>query len=410
MKKISILACILLLHSNYTQPNIKLTSPLLRIADSAGMFNAHIADILLTRLDVIDLVQGEKEWNGSVMKIAVNGIKNINLTAYVRRPEIIFGATFITINQDHELVNLLVIDQQKKQVDTYLASMQNKSLYDRQMNATLDGVFTGSYAINPINKDLLPIYISDYAIESFDARRSKTRLGIPAHNSKDFEFAKIHKIPVKIVIGVPSKDTNDQTPTIAAPVLDKNNILKEAYLGEYSECFITQSGDLNNLSLKDAAQVVLEYLTQNNLGGAYKALLKYHYNGQDYSIRDISKIETVLHKNNDKSAYIIEQKNTLKTILVYAQADLLEIVEKFLVNVKNTKSLITALIEESCALRKTPESYLLRWCHLSNDQSEKEIFRRDITSSKELSMFCKDLVNFLSDLAHSCPHALKNVS
>lgn len=410
MKKVSILACLLLLHCNYTQPNITLSSPLLRIADNAGIFNNAIVDILLTRLDVIALVQGEKEWNGSIMKLVVNENKKIALTAYFRRPEIIYGATFVTITPDHELINTLITHDQKKNVDIYMATVQNKSLYDRQMNATLHGVFTGSHAINPISKDLLPIYISDYAVECFDARHSKTRIGVPAHNGKDFDFAKFHKLPMKIVVAVPSKSETDPTPVVTAPSLDKNGLLKEAYLGEYRECYISQSGDLNNFNLKDAVKLVIEDLERNNLGCAHKELLKYHYNDQNYSIKDIARIESALYKNTTQSPYIIEQKNKLKIILNHAQADFLEIVEKFLVNVKNIKSLIVALIEESCSIRKNPDCYLLRWCHFTSDQSEKEVFRRDIESSKELYTFCKDLAYFLSDLAHSCPNALKNIS
>ena len=413
MKKVSILACLLLLHSNYTQPNIILSSPLLRIADNAGIFNGAIVDILLTRLDVIALIQGEKEWNGSIMKLSVHENKKLTLTAYFRRPEIIFGATYIAITPDHELASSLITHDQKQSVDAYIASVKDLSLFDRQVNSTLQGVFTGSHAINPVSKELLPIYISDYAVECFDTRHSKTRIGVPAHNSKDFDFARFHKLPIKIVATAPVKtpgQSNEPGHIIAAPLLDKNGTLKEAYLGEYRECILTNSDTLNNVSLKDAARSVIEYLEDNNLGTAHKELLKYHYNDQEYSIKDITKIESAVYKNNAQSPYITEQKNKLKIILVYAQADFLEIVEKFLVNVKNTKSLIVALIEESCSIRKNPDCYLLRWCHFTSDQSEKEVFRRDITTTKELMAFSRDLVNFLSDLAHSCPNALKNIS
>lgn len=409
MKKVSILACILLLHSSYTHTEIKLNSPLLRIADNAGMFNGHIVDILLTRLDIIALIQGEKEWNGSIVKLEMHENKKISFDAYLRRPEIIFGATFITISPDHQLVNLCITPDQKKSVGNYLATVKNKSLYERQMNSTLDGVFTGSHVINPVSKELLPVYISDYAIECFDSRHSKTRIGIPAHNSKDFDFAKFHKLPIKIVVTAPIKE-GATAPTVAAPFIDKNNLLKEAYLSESRECVMINSGQLDNLSLKDAAHTVLEYIETNKLGGSHKELLKYLYNGQHYPIKDIVKIEAALYKNTAQSQAIIDQKNTLRTILIYTQADFLEIVEKFLVNIKNTKSLMIALIEESCALRKNPDCYLLRWCHFTSDQSEKEVFRRDITSVKHLAIFCRDLVNFLDDLAHSCPNALHNIS
>ena len=413
MKKISILACLLLLHSNYTQTNITLSSPLLRIADSAGIFNGPIVDILLTRIDIIALVQGEKEWNGSIMKLAVHENKSLNLTTYFRRPEIIYGATFVVITPDHKNLQSFITHDNKKSVDQFLATVHNKSLYDRQMNASLQGAFTGSYAINPVSKDLLPIYVSDYAIECFDSRRSHTRIGVPAHNSKDFDFAKFHKLSMKIVVNVENKyagKTDDYGPVVAAPLLDKNGALKEAYLGEYRECILTHSDGFNDIHLKDAAALIIEYLENNNLGSAHKELLQYNYNNQKYSIKDIAKIEATVYKNPTPSAQTTEQKNELRNVLIHAQADFLEIVEKFLINIKNTRSLMVALIEESCSIRKNPDCYLLRWSHFKGDENEKEVFRRDIASSKELIIFCKDLVNFLSDLAHSCPNALKNIS
>ena len=205
MKKISILAFLLLLQSNIIQPNIVLSSPLLHIADNAGVFNSAIVDILLTRLDVIALIQGEKEWKGAVVKLIINENQNLSLTAYCRRPEIIFGAKFVSITPDHELLKALTTKNQQNVVENYLATIKNKSLYERQMASTLDGVFTGSYAINPLSKELLPIYVSDYAIECFDSRHSQTRIGVPAHVSKDFDFAKYNKIPLKIVVNVADK-------------------------------------------------------------------------------------------------------------------------------------------------------------------------------------------------------------
>ena len=413
MKKISILSCLLLLSSNYTQANITLSSPLLKIADNAGIFNGPIVDILLTRIHVIALIKGEKEWNGSIMKLAIHENKNLSLTTYFRRPEIIFGATFVVVTPDHKNLHALITQDQKKVVEEYLSTVKNKSLYDRQMNATLQGAFTGSYAINPVSKDLLPIYVSDYAIECFDSRRSQTRIGVPAHNSKDFDFAKFHKLPMRLVVDIEHRlagKTDDFGPVVAAPLLDKNGALKEAYLGEYRECIITHSDHLNEMHLKDAAAIVIEYLEQNDLGYAHKELLLYDYNNQKYSINDIAKIEAAVYKNPTQSQQVIDQKNELRNILIYAQADFLEEVERFIINVKNTRSLMVALIEESCALRKNPDCYLLRWSHFKGDENEKDVFRRDITTTKELIIFCKDLVNFLSDLAHSCPNALKNIS
>ena len=68
-----------------------------------------------------------------------------------------------------------------------------------------------------------------------------------------------------------------------------------------------------------------------------------------------------------------------------------------------------ALIEESCQLRNNNTCYLLQWAQLNDEFNEKDIFRRDITSIKALTIFCKDLVNFLGDFAHSCPKAFENI-
>jgi len=413
MKKSYILTLFLLLQVNSAQPNIILNSPLLKIADNAGIFNGPIIDILLTRLNIIALIQGEKEWNGAVMKLHVNENPDLTLTAYCRRPEIIFGATFVAITPDNESLTELTTKEQQQSVNQYLKTIENKSLYERQMSANLHGAFTGSYAVNPVSKDLLPIYISDYAVECFDSRQSQTRIGVPAHVSKDFDFATHHKIPLKVVVNIAAQyegKHDDFGPIVAAPLFDKNNNLKEAYLGEYRECVITHSNFLTNAPLKDAAALVIQYLEEHSLGYAHKELLRYEYNNKEYAIKDIAKIEAALYKNPTPSEYTTEQKNALRVILIHAQADFLEIVEKFIINIKNTRSLMTALIEESCTLRKNPDCYLLKWTHFNGSESEKDVFRRDITSSKELTIFCKDLINFLSDLAHSCPNALNSIA
>lgn len=412
MKRFLTVASLLLFsQQNLETKTIILTSPLLRVADNAGIFHGPIVDILQTRIDIVNLIQGEKIWNGAIMQVKVADT-NHTLTTYSRRPEIICGATFITITPDHELVAELTTPQQQNIVTTFISNISNKTLYDRQMNSTNDGVFSGSYAINPFNNELLPIYISDYAIECFDIRHSKTRLGIPAHNSKDLDFARNHNLNIKIVVGIQhymQGKSNDLGPVCAAPILDKDGALKEAYLGEYSPCIIVNSESLNDLSLKDAASHVIHHLELNNCGCAHTEILQYTHNNQPHSIKDLAKIESGIYKNHTITPQINALKKDIKVSLNYAQADFLEIVEKFVINLKNTRTLMIALVEESCALRENSHCYLLRWCQLKGHENEKEIFHRDITSLKELTIFCKDLVNFLADFAHSCPKALENI-
>jgi hypothetical protein len=416
MKKMLLLSSMFLLNqydleTKNEQKSIVLSSPLLRVADNAGIFHGPILDILQTRIDIVNLIQGEKKWNGAIVHCKVNGNNQI-LKIYCRRPEILYGATFIAVSPDHELVETLTTQEQKAAVKKFVNKTIHQTLYDRQMNSNNEGVFSGSYAINPLTKGSLPIYISDYAIESFDTRHAKTRLGIPAHNSKDLDFAKEHNLAIKIVVDVQNNlqdKNNDLGPVCAAPLLDKNGQLKEAYLGEYSACIITNSDILNNSSLKDAAAYVIDFLESHNLGHRHTECLQYSHNNQLYSIKDLAKIETTIYKNSTQNTHINELKKDIKIALTYAQADLLEIVEKFIINVKNTKTLMIALIEEDCDLRGNPNCYLLQWSKLKGNDNEKDIFRRDITSLKELTIFCKDLVNFLGDFAHSCPKALENI-
>lgn len=416
MKKIFALAALLVLnqHALQAKETIVLSSPLLRVADNAGAFHGPIVEILQTRIDCVNLIQGEKEWNGVIMDIKVAN-SNHTLTIYCRRPEIICGATFIAITPDHELVKILTTINHSNEISKFIENITSKSFYDRQINSTNEGIFTGSYAVNPFTQELLPIYVSDYALECFDIRHSKARLGFPAHNSKDFDFAKSHNLPIKVVVDMHHQrqthdKKDDNKPSNSALVVDKNGVLKEAYLGEYSCCFIINSSDaLNNMSLKDAAHYMIKYLETNNLGRAHSEYLQYMHNNQMYSIKDLTKIENAIYKNMSTSSQIDELKKEMKITLNYAQADFLEIVEKFLMNVKNMKTLMINLIEESCALRKNSNCYLLRWCQLKGHENEREVFQRDITSLQELTKFCKDLINFLGDVVHSCPKALENV-
>jgi len=412
MKKFFIVASLLLFSQQILETKtIILTSPLLRIADNAGIFHGPIVDILQTRIDIVNLINGVKEWNGAVMQVKVADTDHI-LTIYSRRPEIICGATFIAIAPDHELVEKITILQQQGAVTSYTSNMLNKTFYERQMNSTNDGIFSGSYAINPFNDELLPIYISDYAIECFDIRHSKTRLGIPAHNNKDLDFARNHNIEIKIVVGIQHHiqgKSDDLGPVCAAPIIDKDGSLKEAYLGEYNPCIVVNSGPLNDMSLKDATNHVMNHLATNNCGLAHTKVLQYTHNNQLHSIKDLVKIESAIYKNHAISPQINALKKDIKIALNYAQADFLEIVGKFVINLKNTRSLMIALVEESCALREKTNCYLLRWCQLKEHENEKEVFHRDIASLIELKNFCKDLVNFLEDFVHSCPKALENI-
>lgn len=392
--------------------NIALTNELLRAADSAGFFNGPILDILRTREAIIDLVVGKKMWSGAIVDFTAG--KDATLTAYCRRPEALFGATFVVITADHPKVKTLTTAENKDAVETYLAKNSHRPFYDRQFHVSEEAIFTGSYATNPVNGEKLPIYISDYAIETFDTRRTATHVGIPAHNSKDFAFAQQNNIDVKVVITAPDDMIgvdNDNGPMLEAPQTDAQGNLTQPYIGEYRECVLQNSDFADNLEIQDGAKRIIEFLEENNAGVAHTEALQYKYDDQYHSIKNLAKVEAFMNsKKHDLPKETVHDKvKELQIILNYAQADFLEIVEPFFVNAKNTKDLMVDLIEESCKLRNNNDCYLLRWCHIKGDEDERVIFHRDITSVRYLTIFCKDLVNFLGDLAHSCPRALEDL-
>lgn len=411
MKKLLLAACLLYSNQIYLDApkSFALSSPLLRAADNAGVFHTPIIDILKTRIDIVDLINGTKSWNGAIVTTNIANSHD-SLSIYCRRPEIIAGATFVTISPDHKLAQTIATAQHSKAVADYIATKMSKSLYDRQMSSTNDAVFTGAYAINPFTQDRLPVYISEYAIECFDVRKNQTRLGVPAHNSKDLDFARKHNLPIKLVVDVQGNSRgNTEDLGCAAPLLDNNGNLTQAYLGEYSACITINSGVLNNMSLKDAAAHVINFLEKNNCGHAHSELLQYNHNNHLYSIKDLTKVETAIFKDGSQSAQIDALKKDLKIILNYVQADFLEIGEKFLINVENMKSLMIALIYESCELRGNNDCYLMQWAQLKGEVNAKEVFRRDITTLKGFALFSRDLVNFLGDFALSCPKAYENI-
>jgi hypothetical protein len=385
------------------QKNIILESKLLEMADKSGAFHGPIIDILKTRADLIAFNQGEKTWKGSIISIDIDQ-SHESLEIYCRRPELLFGATFITISPDHPFALDITIPSIKNTAYNYIETFKKLTYLERQNKTTNDALFTGAYGINPLTKERLPIYITDDSIECFDVRKGKTHLGFSAHNSKDLEFARRHNLPIKIVVSGPKTDAHGHN--MALPLIDKQGNLKEAYLGEYKECFLINSGFLNNLSLEEAYRLVSDKLYHENQMQSHEELLLYQYNNTLYSIKDLAKIEATLYKNMPNHEHL---HNDFRIILNYIQADLLEITEKFLINVKNTKVLMVALIEESCKKRENNNCYLSRWCHLEGNESEKTVFRRDIVTIRDFTIFCRDLVFFLGDLAHSCPNALDNV-
>ena len=120
------------------------------------------------------------------------------LTVFTTRADTLFGATFVVLAPEHELVKSLTTNETKKAVDDYVTEAARKSEIER-MNETREktGVFTGSYAINPVNGDKVPIWVADYVLSGYG---TGAIMAVPAHDDRDFEFAKKFGIEIKTVI------------------------------------------------------------------------------------------------------------------------------------------------------------------------------------------------------------------
>ena len=173
------------------------------------------ADRLLSDLDTLDWPEKVKkmqtEWigksYGAEVDFAIDG-RTEKLTVYTTRPDTLYGATFMVLAPEHELAASLASDEQKAAVEDYIYQTSLKSSVDRLQNKEKTGVFTGSYAINPMNGKQIPIWLSDYVLADYG---TGAIMCVPAHDDRDFEFATKFDIPIVQVIAKDGKEIEHMT-------------------------------------------------------------------------------------------------------------------------------------------------------------------------------------------------------
>jgi leucyl-tRNA synthetase len=164
------------------------------------------AERLLQDLDVIDWPEGikqmQREWigksEGAEVDFAVDGVADLEpITVFTTRPDTLWGATFMVLAPEHPLVSSLLTAEQSSDAESYIRRSQTETEIDR-MNAerTKTGVFTGSYAINPVNGSRIPIWIADYVLMGYG---TGAIMAVPAHDQRDFDFARKYGIPIELV-------------------------------------------------------------------------------------------------------------------------------------------------------------------------------------------------------------------
>ena len=173
------------------------------------------AERLLTDLDTIDwsdsLKEMQRNWIGrsegaEVVFVAPEAFKNIRV--FTTRPDTLFGATYMVLSPEHKLVPEITTAEQEKAVEDYKAYAAGKSDLERtELAKEKTGVFTGAYAINPVNGEKIPIWIADYVLATYG---TGAIMAVPAHDTRDFEFAKKFNLPIIQVVQPPDAKTDWQ--------------------------------------------------------------------------------------------------------------------------------------------------------------------------------------------------------
>lgn len=161
------------------------------------------ADRLLDGLEKLDWPEGikalQRNWIGKSEGAEVDFmISNHKVTVFTTRPDTLFGATYVVLSPEHELVSKITTPKQKKDVEKYVKSVAAKSDLERtSLEKEKTGVFTGAYAVNPVNNEKIPVWIADYVLMSYG---TGAIMAVPAHDERDFAFAKKFKLPIIEVV------------------------------------------------------------------------------------------------------------------------------------------------------------------------------------------------------------------
>lgn len=192
------------------------------------------AERLLDDLKLLDWPEKVKkmqaDWIGKSFGASINFKiygKDLSVEVFTTRPDTLYGATFLVLSPEHKLVDKLTLLSQKNSVDEYLKSAAAKSYVERMADKNKTGVFTGRFAINPFTNKKIPIWISDYVLADYG---TGAIMCVPAHDERDFDFAKKFDLPVIQVIEnftlINSDEFNNMNCNVAKEkILDKIEIL-----------------------------------------------------------------------------------------------------------------------------------------------------------------------------------------
>ena len=207
------------------------------------------AQRLIDELDPLDWPESikllQKNWIGKSVGAEVTfDLNGHEVEVFTTRPDTLFGATYMVLAPEHPLVSEITTPDQQKAIDVYIKGCASKSDLERgDLNKNKSGIFTGAYATNPVNNEKIPVWIADYVMMSYG---TGAIMAVPAHDSRDFEFATKFDLPILQVV-----QPND-------PKTDWQN-----FTGSGKS---VNSGFLDGMKTKDAKKAMIQWLRDNDKG------------------------------------------------------------------------------------------------------------------------------------------------
>ena len=207
------------------------------------------AQRLLDGLDKIDwtdsLKETQKNWigrsEGAEMKFKLKD-QNVEFEIFTTRADTIYGVTFMVLAPESDLVKVCTTATQAAEVEAYLAATKKRTERERIADRRVTGVFSGSYAINPVSGTEIPVYISDYVLAGYG---TGAIMAVPAHDSRDYAFAKHFNLPI-------------------IPLIEGCDVSEESL--DAKEGIMMNSGFLNGLTVKEAIAAAKKYITEKGIG------------------------------------------------------------------------------------------------------------------------------------------------
>lgn len=212
------------------------------------------AERLLIDLDMLDWPESTKEmqrnWIGKSEGVRVTfkiaGENSGSIEIFTTRPDTLWGATYMVLAPEHPLIDKITAPENRTAVDIYKDNAKNKSDLERQQEKEKSGVFTGAYAVNPVNNEEIPIWISDYVLMGYG---TGAIMAVPGHDERDWEFATKFHIPIVEVV----KPTGTQ----------QSDITKEPFV---EDGVSVNSGFITGLKTEKAKKKVIAWLEEKGFG------------------------------------------------------------------------------------------------------------------------------------------------